>query len=311
MSNAATAAPAAADAPAQAGEANATPGQAQGQPPAEKPDVAAELTALLKSRGGLVIKAGGKEHRADDASKLLTWAQRGIPMQEQMEALSKQRQQLEPFARLAQQLREGDEDAMEAALAELVDEEKLSNLAARRVMRQFEADKKLEGLSEKERELSKALESERARLAKYEEESRRQQESQREAKERQQVEAVGRHITGTITQALEAMSLPGKLEPLAVEFMKPIIRTMITAGMPLDAKVLAEKVEPLFADMLAYRTKSLEGEALLKALGPDVERKVRQALLARLKQQGAPPAAQQGQQQASEGAPLDFRRPLF
>jgi hypothetical protein len=156
-------------------------------------------------------------------------------------------------------------------------------VAERRLRRIYEREQELEKLSPREREYASALEQERTQRQRLENEQKAARERQEQAQEQAQVESIKAHIGTNITKALENMGLPAKLEPLAVEFMKPVIRASLEAGMPLDPGVLAEKVGPLFDEMLSYKAKNLEGDALLKFLGDDVGRKVRKALLAQLK----------------------------
>lgn len=264
---------------------------AEAAPPAAPPKALTpqeELEAVLRKVGGLEVKANGKTHKVDSADKLLRYVQRGLPVASELERLAQQRAQLEPIAAIMQQLQAGDEDAAEAALEQLLDSGKLDKVAERRLRRMYEAEKRLEGLSPREREMAQELEREKGERQRLLEE-RQKLEQQRQAQEEEtQVAAIKQHIGGAITKTLETMQLPPKLEPLAVEFMKPIIRAALQAGMPLDPAVLAERVSPIFDELLTYKARSLDGEALLKFLGDDAGTKVRKALLARL--QGAPKA---------------------
>jgi len=300
----ADASPAAPSAPVVAPEGAGAPAAAPKPAPV---DTAKELGEFLKSKGGLTLKAGGKTYKVDSVEKLLGWAQRGIPLEEGLATLAQQRRELEPMAQALQQLREGDEDAAEEALARLVDEGKLSKLMMRRLQREYESQERMQGLSPKEREMQQELETLRAEKQKGEAELRQRQQQEQQQKERQQVDAVKNHISQQIIGALEQMGLPPKLEPMAVEFMKPFVRTMIQAGMPLDPKVLAEKVGPIFDEMLAYRAKALEGEKLLSFFGPDVGKKFRAALLAKMNS-AAKPAVTEPTQGQPAVEKLDFRQ---
>lgn len=272
-----------------------SPTQAQAEKPIEKPaapvDPKAELEAVLKKLGGLEVKAGGKAHKVDSVEKLIRYAQRGLPVEQSMEQLARQRAQLEPVQQLLAQLQSGDDDAAEQALERLLDSGKLDKVAERRLRRIYEREESMKGLSPRERELSAQLEAERSEKTRLATERKQFEERQRAAQEQQQVAAVKEHISGAMTATLDKLGLPPKMEALAVEFMKPVIRATINAGMPLDPEVLADKIQPLFDEMLGYRVKNLEGESLLKFLGDDVGRKVRKALLAQLNSTPAPKTA--------------------
>lgn len=272
-----------------------SPTQAQAEKPIEKPaapvDPKAELEAVLKKLGGLEVKAGGKAHKVDSVEKLIRYAQRGLPVEQSMEQLARQRAQLEPVQQLLAQLQSGDDDAAEQALERLLDSGKLDKVAERRLRRIYEREESMKGLSPRERELSAQLEAERSEKMRLATERKQFEERQRAAQEQQQVAAVKEHISGAMTATLDKLGLPPKMEALAVEFMKPVIRATINAGMPLDPEVLADKIQPLFDEMLGYRVKNLEGESLLKFLGDDVGRKVRKALLAQLNSTPAPKTA--------------------
>jgi hypothetical protein len=224
--------------------------------------------------------------------------------------LAQQRAKLEPVAALLQQLQGGDEDAAEAALEKLLDSGKLDKVAEKRLRRIYEREKSMEGLSERERSLSEQLERERGEKTRLAQEREAQEKQRAAAQEAQQVEAIQAHIGGAIEKSLEMMQLPPKLEALAVNFMKPIIRASLQAGMPLDPQVLAERVGPLFDEMLSYKARNLDGEQLLKFLGDDAGRKVRQALLARLPGQKAGAPKETKPAESAAGPKWDPRRIL-
>lgn len=285
---------------------NSNPIPAQAEKPATPAapvDPKAELEAVLKKLGGLEVKAGGKAHKVDSVEKLIRYAQRGLPVEQSMEQLAQQRAQLEPMAQLLQQLQSGDDDAAEQALERLLDSGKLDKVAERRLRRIYEREESLKGLSPRERELSAQLEAERSEKARLASERKQLEERQRAAQEQQQVAAVKEHISTAMTQTLDKLGLPPRMEAMAVEFMKPVIRATINAGMPLDPEVLAEKIQPVFDEMLAYRAKNLEGEQLLKFFGDDVGRKVRKALLAQLNSTPAPKAPAAPEKPAEGAAP--------
>lgn len=285
MSDVPVAAPAAAPtaAPAEGG-APAAPAAAP------KPiDPRLELESALKKAGGLKFKAGGKEVTVDSIEKLTRYAQRGLPVEESLEQVAKQRAEIEPVRALLEQLQSGDEDAAEAALEKLLDSGKLDKVAERRLRRQFEREKEMEQLSPREKELRAALEQERGEKKKLADAQKAAEEQRAKAMEEQQTARVRQHIEGNVIETLKSLDLPPKLAPIAVEFMKPIIRASLNAGVGLDPAVLAEKVRPMFDQLFEYKTRNLEGEKLLSLFGGDVGRKYRQALLAQLN--GSKPAA--------------------
>lgn len=299
MSDAPAAAPAAPTTPAagnDTAEATLSPVAAA---PAKTPSAQERLEAVLREVGGLEVKAGGKTHKVDSFEKLVRYAQRGLPVEQSLETLAKQRAELEPVAQVLAQLRDGDEDGAEAALERLLDSGKLDKIAERRLRRLYEKEQQMSGMSERERAMAQQLEAERSERQKLAKEREDFQRRQMEAQEARQVEAIQTHIAENITKSLEIMGLPPKLEAVAVNFMKPIIAASINAGVALDAQTLADKVLPIFDELLAYRTKNAEGEALLKMFGDDVGRKYRKALLAKL---DAPKtAAPQSQTKAPAG----------
>ena len=241
-----------------------------------------ELEALLKKMGGLEVNAGGKKHKVDSVEKLIRYAQRGLPVESSLEEIGRQRSQLEPIAALFQQLQSGSEDEAESALEKLLDSGKLDKVAERRLRKLYEREQKMEGLSPRERELQAELENERGSRTKLEAEQKRVKDEQAAAIETQQVASIKNHISGAIVETLKSLDLGDKLEPLAVEFMKPIIRASLNAGIQLDPAVLAEKVRPILDQLFEMQTRNLDGEKLLARLGPEVGKRYRAALLGQL-----------------------------
>lgn len=279
------------------------PETAPAAPVAETPkpvDPRVELEAALKKAGGLKVKAGGKEHTIDSLDKALRLMQRGLPVEQSLEEVARAKSELAPMQALLEQLQSGDEDAAESALEKLLDSGKLDKVAERRLRRQFEREKSMEGLTPRERELAAALEQERAEKSKLTEERTRAQKQREEAIERQQVEAIQNHMAGVIDEAFKLLDLgDGRLDAMALNFMKPIIRASLNAGMPLDPQVLADKVGPMLESLhkrqlVAAKSKPYLSEAvqealkeaddatLLKFFGSDIGKKYRRALLGQL-----------------------------
>ena len=256
---------------------------AAGEPkPAQPIDPKLELEAVLKKLGGLEVKAGGKTHKVDSLEKLMRYAQRGLPVEQSLEEVAKAKAEIAPVKELFAKLQSGSEDEAEAALEQLMDRGVIDKVAERRLRRQFEREKSMEGLSPREREMAQELEAERLRRSKLEETQKQAEERQRAAVEEQQVRAAQEHIGNAIVATLKELDLPDKLDALALEFMKPMIRASLNAGMAIDPHALAEKVRPVLDQLFEYQVRNLEGERLLKRFPPEVAKKYRAALLAQL-----------------------------
>lgn len=288
-------------APAEAVAPTNTPTPDAGKPPAPPKEAVppqAELEAVLKKMGGLEVRAGGKTHKVDSLEKLQRYIQRGLPVEQSLEEVARAKAEVEPIKALLAQLQSGDDEAAESALERLLDSGKLDKVAERRLRRQFEKEQSMQGMSEREKALAQQLESERSEKTRLAEERKRFEDAQRQQQEAQQVNAIKAHIGNAITKTLEGLGLPDKLEPLAVEFMKPIIRASLNAGMALDPAVLTEKVRPVLDQLFEYQVSKLEGDALVKRLGPDVGKRYRAALLAQLNGGTAKPAPVETKQEA-------------
>lgn len=293
---------------------------ANGAPPPEvkteaAPDPKAELAAALKKVGGFKVKAGGKEHTIDSLEKMERFIQRGIPVEQQLEAVAKERSELTPLAAFRSKLQaaqeSGDDGAVEAILSEMVDEKLLTKVAERRLRREYEKEKSMEGMSAREKQLAAELEQERSEKTRIAAEKKKRDEEAQTQVEQQQLQAVRQHIEGNVIGALKLLDLPEKLSPLVVDFMKPVIRASLNAGIGLDPQVLADKVRPVLDQLFEYQMKNLDGEKLLAKLGP-VERNYRKALLAKMN--GTQPAqtntaTQSGEKKESAPTVWDPRRP--
>lgn len=284
-------------------------------------DPKAELEAMLKKMGGLEVMAGGKKHKVDSIEKLIRYAQRGLPVESSLEEISKQRAELEPVAALFHQLQNGTEEEQEAALEKLLDSGRLDKVAEKRLRRAYEREKSMEGLTPRERELQAELDAERGNRSKLEKEREEVAKKEAAAVEAQQVTSIKTHISGAIVKSLELLNFKvagdpnapddpnaRKLEPIAVEFMKPIIRATLNAGRPLDPEVLAEKVRPMLDQLFEYQTRGLEGDALLKRFGGDVGKRYRAALRAQLEGGGAKPAPKVPEKQEEPKSIWDPRK---
>lgn len=245
-----------------------------------KPDIKAVNEVIAKA--GLTYVSNGKTYKVDNIESLLKVASRAKPIEDSLSELQQQRQQLAPVAELIQQLRGEDDELSEQALEQLVSEERLNKLAEARLRRMYEEEQRGGPLTEREKQLQKQIQAQQMEIKKVEQQKLKEQEMIRQQEEQRQIMAVKEHMAKNVTDALELMDLPPKLEPLAVEFMKPIIRNLLNNGVALSPDILAEKVAPIFEQMLMYKTKNLEGEKLIKFLGNDVGKRFRSALLAQM-----------------------------
>lgn len=258
-----------------------------------------EFETVLK-KSPLKVKAGGKEHVIDSAEKVQRLLSRGLGLEENLETIAKQKAELTPVQQMFERIKSGDLTAME----EMLDSGKLDQWAEQRLRKHYEREKQQEGMSQREKEMAAALEQERNERQKLDSERKKVEDEKKQQAEAQQLSQVRAHIEGNVIETLKMLDLPPKLSPIAVEFMKPIIRASLGAGVGLDPNVLAEKVRPVLQELFAYQTKGLEGEKLLSLFGDDVGRKYRAALLAKVKGGSAPiPPPAEGDKKPTEPKP--------
>jgi hypothetical protein len=120
------------------------------------------------------------------------------------------------------------------------------------------------------------------------------QEQQAQVAQQQAVQQYQQHIGSNVEKALGILGIDTKdaaLVPAAIKHMRPTIEAMLNHNIPLDPQTLADAVRPEFEQSIQFMTKNLDGEALLKVLGPDVAKKVRMHLLSQLKGGTAPKTA--------------------
>lgn len=266
------------------------------------PTERAAFDAHLKA-SPMVIKAGGKQHKITSLAQFERYAQRGIPVEENMAQLSKARAEIEPKAALLQRLRSGNQEEVESVLEQLVDSGQLTAIAERRLLRQLEQEKQTEGMSERERRMAAQLEQAQAEKQRYESEAKQRKEAETKYQERQQEEHYRTQISTSLVQALEILGLPPELSPEAIDRVRPYIKASIENGMELDPKVMAEKLDKFFSKNLEWQTSKLEGDALLKKMGPDFANRFRKAILAQLQTKPAPKPGQPQQTQPTS-APM-------
>lgn len=303
--------------------ANGTQGQGQQNAAAQQPakTLQEEIQELISKKGGFDIKAGGKQHKVDSIEKLIRYAQKGIPVEQTLESIQQERAQMAPFLQALKALKDGDDSQAEGILERLLTPERLRRIAETRLRREFQQEEEEQKLTPREREMARQMRQMKEEQARYAELKKSIEQKQEEAVHRQQVEAIKQHMGSNIMEALKQLDLPDKLEPLAVEFMKPVIRSMLSAGMELNPAILADKVAPIFEQLLNYKVRNLEGEKLLKFLGDDVGKKFRKALLDQLNSAGTKNRQQpsgenrEGTQpqtsQEKKTPKVDFRKPIF
>lgn len=245
----------------------------------QTPDYKAELNALLK-KAGLKVKAGGKEHEIQDIDHLLRNASKGIPIHQSIQELEMTKQQLEPIARLIQQLKNGDEGTQQEILSKLLGRERFLGLSEKALRRQFQEEEELSKLSPRERDMQMQLKRHQEELKQLQRIKQQQEVERMTQQEQQQVQAYRNHIGENVSKALEILGLPKELNGEAVDHMKPVIARMLKNNIPLDPHFLAEVAEKKYNAQLQHRTRNLKGEALLKFFGPEVVKEFRMALLA-------------------------------
>ncbi len=272
--------------PPAAGVASATP--------APKGDVRSQIDALLKEAGGYKIKVGGKENRIESLEQWERVTQRGWPIEESLKELAKEKAALAPKAKLLEQLQSDDEEEVERAVSELLGD-KLDRLSERRVMRQIQRDESLKDYTPRERELAQALEAERAERQRMAKESQAKAAAEAKrveaAKTREYMDSMANHATA----ALKLLDLPEKLEGVALNIMSPVLSAAIDSGVSIAPEVLAQKVDGVLSQILAWSMKSKGPAGLQKLFGSDFDKMYRKQLLATLNPTNGtqPPAPQQ------------------
>ena len=247
---------------------------------AEPRPLAEEFEALLKARGGaLKVKAGGKEHDVKSLDQLIRYAQRGIPYEQSATELAEQRSKLEPVLGLLQALN-GDDDTAQQALDALLGERHVK-LAERRLLKEMQKEKSLEGYSEREKQMARQLQSLQQQQAKAEAE--RKDASTRAEQQAQQARLAqhGKHLSEVAMKALETAGLPTQLGPESLALLRPLMEASLRSGQELDPQALAEELTAQHQAQLKWATSNLEGEKLLDFLGPELAKRYGAALLAR------------------------------
>lgn len=325
MSEAAAPAPAATPAPAADASASqgagTTPTKPIANPPAvgaPAPSTAERLAEVLK--GGFEVTANGQKHKIESVEQLTRYLQRGIPADSVLKQAAEEKAKLAPFAEALRALKEGDDATAEQLLEQMLGPQRLRSVAEARLRREFAREKQMQEMSPRERELFERAQKLESEKSAWEKSQKQLTEQQAQVAHQQQVEKFQQHIGTSVEGALKLLGIDTKdqvLVPTAIRHMRSTIQSMLTHGIPLDPQVLADAVRPEFEATLQFMTKNLDGEALLKVLGQDVGKKVRNALLAQIKSGGVAPAraaAVTTVTPTTEGdrpTKLDFRKPIF
>ena len=157
-------------------------------------------------------------------------------------------------------------------------------------MRFVERQKRLEGLSERERAMADEVDRLKSEKAKFEAERKRQEQEAMTRQEAQQAHQLKQHIATEVGGALEMAGLPQELTVHALKLMQPLVESSIRAGQPLDRAMLAAEAKEGLASMLKGLAGSLKGEQLLQFFGDDIGKAYKAALRDQIKaRKGVPP----------------------
>lgn len=283
----------------------AAPVAAPAAPDAKPADAQAKPPEAPKWEG-IEYTVKGQKRKETDPERVRRLVERGAGFETELENVAKSKAELAPLAELRALLDSGDEDAIERALEGKLGK-KLDKIAERRLMRELQREDQYKDMTPRERQMAEELERTRAEREALANQQKTAAERAKQEAEQAEVAKYQGAITDSITKTLDALKLPPKLDALAASFMQPLLKAELESGVLLDPAARAEKVEAVLSGIQEWRLANLEGEALLKALGPGVDKKVRAALLARLEggqPAGAVPAQQtqvssQGQQRAT------------
>lgn len=285
---------------------NATQAPAQGATttaaPTKPPDFRSELDAMLKKAGGFKTKAAGRERVIDSAEQLERLIQRGLPIEDSLQEIAKEKAALAPKAKLLAQLESDNEEEVEKAIEQLLGS-KLDRVSERRVMRQIQREEALKDHTPRERELMQSLEAERAERMRLANETKAQQAQAQQRAEAAKTREYMDSMANTAGAALKMLDLPEALHPMALNVMNPILSAAIDAGVPVSPEVVSQKVESVLSGILTWAMKSKTEAGLQKMFGSDFDKKYRKALLAALPGQNGtqqPPAQQQSSQSSTE-----------
>lgn len=265
------------------------------------PDYKAQINELLK-KAGLKVKAGGREHDVQDLDHLMRNASKGIPIHQSLQELEQTKAQLEPVARIIQQLKNSDPEQQQEILMRLLGKERFLGLSEKALRKQFAEEEELSKLSPRERDMQQRLRAQQEELKALQKMRQQQEQEHLSRQEQMQVQAYRNHIGENVSKALEILGLPADLNSTAVDAMKPVIRRMLENNIPLNPELLAEVVERQNQGQLMHRAKTLKGEALLKFFGPEIEKSFREAILEKMNAKKMSKKLQANEEQI-QGAP--------
>ena len=239
------------------------------------------------------VKAGGKEHDIKSREQMERILQRGLPYQQTLEEIASERAKVEPVAAALKMLSEGDEDSALEVLSGLLGDEKLVKVAEKRLMREVEKQRRMEGLTDRERQMlteNDRLKGEREQWTRQQQQAQQQAEQQRAQAGIQQA---SQHIAQSVSAALEQLGLPKELGPQSMAAVRPLVAASISAGQPIDPKALAEELREYHQSAVQWTASQLQGQPLLDFFGPSVVKAFKAAVLAQMRggQAATPPPA--------------------
>lgn len=271
----------------------AAPTQGEATPGAPKPPEP-------KPWDGIEYTVKGQTRRETDPAKARRAFERVAGLDMELEGIAKAKAELEPIRQLQKLIDEGDETAVEEFLASKMGQ-KLDRLAERRLARQFEREERFKGMTERERHMAELLEKQQSQLELTKKERAELAQREEETKQQAEQQHLQRVIGESLTETLKAMQMKsGALEPMSVALLQPILKAELESGVFLTPAERAAKATEMLDGIMSWRLGSLEGDALLEAMGPDTEKRYRAALLARL-ERGSAPASQTQPQQGQQG----------
>lgn len=259
--------------------ANTVP--SDGAKPEAAVDPYAEYNAVLSAKP-VKYKAGGKEREVRDMRELIRKAEKADGLDAKAQEVLQRERQAQEVLQMRERLKTAKTPKERIAiLRELSGADEFDEAAEEAILERIEREKSLSSLTPSERAAKEEAESLRARLAEYE---ARQAKAKEEA-ERQAEEAEFASLRDTLAmhtvKALQAMKLPKTAVADAGRRLAAMLARSAQLGHELGPEDLAlEAVKSAAPDFRGY-TASLEGDALLEFIGPDVAAKVSKALLAK------------------------------
>lgn len=200
------------------------------------------------------------------------------------------------------------------AIRELLGED-FDAVAEESLIERMEKEKAEEGMSERDKYWKREIERRDAELNEH----RAAREKQEQARQQSIEEATYQGIAGQIDlAALETMkelNVPQALKPVVAQRMVKYIEAMLENKMPLDPQAIRHFTMEEIREEHRMLTDPMEGEALIKHLGPSVVKKIRDYDLAQYeaRRNGKTPQAQPSKTQArpTNGEPVDNRKGIW